>query len=237
MSADQELKKVYIFFKKITNAPVIERSLDYCSDVSYLCSNKKFQHVEIGFKEKDSFVTYLATSNYNIIRVTRDYTFIDNEGFYICYSIKVPKKDLHIIKEYCEYCVDTTSYDFSSIYFLFNINLSYFFKKKDSHSCSSLCFVSILQSSFIRNIILRYIFNNNESDLTKTSHSTNPNIIFTIIKKLITLSKEGMFKGLIIAEKEKLSYIYDYSGLNKAKKIMIKTSDDFFISEQSEEDL
>lgn len=235
---DNKYEKVFIFFKKVTSAPIIDRILDYCSDVSYLFSNKSFQHVEIGFYEKNQYITYLATTNYDgIITVVRDYTFIDNEGYWVCYSIKIPRKELKMIKNYCVQSARFSRYDFTSLYFLCSEKLSFSFKKENTHSCASLCFNSLLESPSFKNLLLTHCFDNNE-DLIKAAHCADPNKIYTIIRILIDKSKNGDFNGFIVCEKEKINYIYDYSELtNISNKMIIQSSDKYFISELSEEDL
>lgn len=233
-----QYEKVFIFFKKITSAPIIDRIMDYCSDVSYLCSNKSLQHVEIAFLEKGRYVTYLATTNYDgIITIERDYTFIDNEGYWVCYSIKIPKKEAKMIRKYCDDSMQSAKYDFSSLYLVCSEKLSFSFKRENTHSCASLCFSSLLQSPSFRNLLLYHCFNNNNEDMIKASHCADPNKIYAMIKILIDKSKNGDFNGFIICEKEKINYVYDFCELNNiSNKMIIKSSDEYFISELSEED-
>lgn len=233
-----EFGEFYVFFKKVTHAPVIERNFDFCSDVTFICENNVFQHVEISFLEKDGYTAYLATTAKGIIAVYhRDYTFIDNEGYWICYAIKVPKHEMILIKQYCESCIEEARYDFSSLYFAWFQGLAFMLKKPNTHSCTSLTFNALLQSPSLRQLLLYHIFNNDVFDMMKQSHSPDPNYVYKMFKMMVIKAENGEFDGFYPVSKKKMKYVYDFTQMNNSGKICIKSSDDYFIEpHESEED-
>lgn len=234
-----EYEKVFIFFKKVIGAPVVERRLDYCGDVSFCCDSGTYQHVEIGFRDKiHPYETYIATTNRGIMRVNRDYTFIDSEGFWVCYSIKIPKSEIDLIRQYCESCIDNSVYDFSSLYLVCLEQIAFMMKKKNTHSCASLTFTALLESPSFKNLLLRCIFNGDFIEMMKKAHSSDPNNIYRVLKMIKRKSEEDdTFDGLYPVEKEKIAYTYDFASLGNSNKICIISSDEYFTTlHKSQED-
>lgn len=227
----------YVSFKKVTHAPVIEKSFDFCSDASFLCDNNVFQHVEISFLEKDGYTAYVARTSKGITPIYhRDYTFIDNEGYWVCYVIKVPKHEIALIKEFCKSCVEETAYDFSSLYFAWFQKLAFMLKRSNTHSCTSLTFNALLQSPSFKQLLLNHIFNNNTFDMLKQSHSPDPNNIYRIFKTLIQKAEDGDFGGSYPVSKLKMKYVYDFTQMNNYARVCIRSSDDYFITSPEQEE-
>lgn len=242
MSISSSFGEFYVFFKKVINAPVIERRFDFCSDISFLCENNVFQHVEITFIEKGEYVTYLASTvkEDGIIKLyyrDREYKSIGNEGYWVSYAIKVPKHELDLIKQYCESCLEESAYDFSSLHFAWCQPLAFMMKRPNTHSCTSLTFNALLQSPSLKQLLLHHVFNNNMLEMIKQSHSPDPNVIYRMFKTMIRKADDDEFNGFYPISKQKMKYEYDFSELRNDSKICIKSSDAYFItSPESEED-
>ncbi len=226
---DDSFSYVNVHFKRIINAPVIERSLDMCSDLTYACSNETVQHVEIHFPS-DNF-SYLASSDYDIGKTRRFYNMIENEGFWVGFAIRLPVRDIETIREYCERCEKDVKYDFTSLYCVLFPWLAMRCREHNTHSCASLTFNALLQSQYFRLALLEHVFSNNREALVIMSRSPNPMSIYRILAQLTRVKFE---KPIVTFINEQ--YVYDQQWMATNSKAHIKTNEEFFTDLTAEGD-
>lgn len=217
-----ELNFICVYFKIIIHAPLIDRTCNFCADFGFLYSSKTVHHVEINFPEDN--VTFLSTTDRNITSTKRIYTLIDNEGFWIGFKIFLDKHEISKIRKKCLLCEKTCEYDYSSLYCILCNPLSFYFKKINTHTCASLTFTSLLESYYLKSIILDKIYQNNKIQMYKDSHSSDPNILYKI---LLTLNQITSIENPIVQE-IKMRYVHNFSALNIHDAKNIITTDDFF---------
>ena len=220
MQSFSDMKTVQIYFKKIINAPIIERSFNFCSDFTYCCKNNRIQHAEICFCEDNS--TFLATIDSDIRITKRDYSLIDNEGFWIGFTLTFHKDDIKMIRQYCETNEQDSVYDMSSFYWSCIPSLGFYFKQKNTHSCASLCFNALLQSAAFRSILLKEKYQ--PTEVVKMSHSADPNILYRLLKNLLV---KPIYESFI--QRIEMKYIYNYGALHNNLRKYIMSSSDYFL--------
>lgn len=222
---EENFGTVRVYFKRIIDAPVTDdRSLEVFSDLTYLFSNNSVQHVEINFP-KDNF-SFIASADRHIGRAKRNYNMFDNDGYWIGFSIKLPKTDIEEIRLYCERCERESMYDFSSVYLVMFISLSTRFKKPNTHSCASLTFNALLISQFFRTIVNENIYHRDRIRMINEAHSPDPMYIYNALN---TLSQKEFDDQIVTQIKE--PYIFDHQTLMEyeIQHNYVKSNDDFFI--------
>jgi len=216
---DDSFGTINVFFKKIIDPPLIDRSLEFCSDLTYACSNHSVQHVELQFPS-DNF-TFLASSDRDIGKTTRYYHMIEPEGFWIGMKLHLPKSDIADIRRYCEDRIDDTTYDFHGLYCILFPWLASKLKRPNTHSCASFTFNALAQSAFFRRIVFERIFMKNKEHMAQKMRSPDPMIIYRILIVIKNMSFEYDVVSFINEQ-----YIYDPSWMAKFVKNPIKSGDE-----------
>lgn len=197
----------------------MKRSFNFCSDLTYCCKNNRIQHAEICFCDDNS--TYLATIDSDIRTTKRDYSHIDNEGFWMGFSLTFPKEEVKAIRQYCETNERESVYDMSSFYWSCIPALGFYFKQKNTHTCASLCFNALIQSPTFRDILRKERYD--PPTLVKMSHSADPNILYRVLNNL--LKKYGPESFI---QKVDMKYVYNYESLHNNLRKYIVSSIDYF---------
>lgn len=220
MQAISDQKTVQIYFKKIINAPIIERSFNFCSDLTYCCKNNRIQHAEICFC--DDNCTFVSTIDCDIRKTNRDYSMIDNEGYWIGFTLTLNKEEMKLIRKYCETSQESYLYDMASFYWSCFPSLGFYFKQKNTHSCASLCFNALLQSAQFRAILMREKYLPKE--IVRMSHTADPNVLYRILR---TLSDNPDYSSFIYPIDMK--HVYNYEALHNNQRKYIISSNDYFL--------
>lgn len=195
-----ESDRIHIYFKKSSNAPILERSFNFCGDFTFLCKNDRVQHAEICFLNDKT--TYLATIERHVDKMNRQYNHMDDEGYWTGFELKLPFSEIVKMRNYCEECHVDFEYDLNSLYCICFPALATALKKVKTHSCASLCFNTLLNSKTFCDILTE--LNYSGSDIMNLSHQANPNVLYNILKQIF---KIPTFKHII--RKVKMTYIFN----------------------------
>lgn len=213
--------RVQIYFKKSSNAPILERSFNFCGDCTFICKNDRIQHAEICFLNDKT--TYLATIERHVDKMNRQYNLLEDEGYWIGFEFRLPYSEITNMRNYCEECNSYYEYDLNSLYCICFPALAAAFKKVKTHSCASLCFNTLLKSKIFYDILIEMGYS--DSDILGLSNQANPNVLYEILKQILKNPKYSHFISKI-----KMNYIFnieeqDYL-VNHPK--YINSSDSFF---------
>lgn len=218
------IHRIQVFFKKIYNAPVLERSFNFCGDFTFLCKSDRVQHAELCFLNDKT--TYLATIERHIDKINRDYHHLDDEGFWIGFELKLPYSEIEQIRSYCDDCHNRFEYDLNSLYLICLPALAALIKKEQTHSCASLCFNSLLCSETFVNALNEAHFD--MKHIFKIANQPDPNNLYAILKHLAKLKR---FSNLV--KQINMNYIYNCEEKDYLVKHprYIDSSDSFFESD------